>query len=109
MEAMENAKIVVNVMPWFKDGTHDRVFNAVLNGAVSVSDISRFQTEEMPEGCGAVYYDLEHINELPEKVRNLLSDTDKLQKIADTGYEAAIKKHTWENRADILLKSFIDI
>ena len=109
MEAMESAKIVVNVMPWFKDGAHDRVFNAVLNGAVSVSDVSRYQTEEMPEGCGAVYYDLEHINELPKKVRKLLSDTDKLQKIADTGYEAAIKKHTWENRADILLKSFVNI
>lgn len=109
MEAMENTKIVVNVMPWFKDGAHDRVFNAILNGAVSVSDISRFQKKEMPEGCGVAYYDLEHINELPQKVKNLLSDMDKLQTIADTGYEVAIKNHTWENRAAFILNSFINI
>ncbi len=103
MEAMENAKIVVNVMPWFKDGVHDRVFNAVLNGAVSVSDVSKFQQEEMPERCGVAYYDLQHIDELPEKIEYLLSDMNNMQKIADYGYERAIKKHTWKNRADEFL------
>ena len=109
MKAMENAKIVVNVMPWFKDGAHDRVFNAVLNGAVSVSDVSRFQKEEMPEGCGVTYYDLENISRLPQQVRNMLSDTDTLQRIADAGYEKAKRKHTWENRAEMLLDSFVNI
>lgn len=109
MEAMENAKIVVNVMPWFKDGAHDRVFNAVLNGAVSVSDVSKFQQEEMPEGCGVTYYDLENIKELPQKIKYLLSDVNSMQKIADMGYEQAAKKHTWENRAEFLLKNFINI
>lgn len=109
MESMENAKIVINVMPWFKDGAHDRVFNAILNGAVSVSDVSRFQKEEMPEGCGVSYYDLEHIDMLPQQIKNMLSDVDMLQRIADTGYERAIKKHTWENRAEVLFNSFINI
>ena len=27
-----NAKIVLNVMPWFKDGIHDRVLTAMMNG-----------------------------------------------------------------------------
>lgn len=109
MEAMENSKIVVNVMPWFKDGAHDRVFNAVLNGAVSVSDVSKFQQEEMPEGCGVSYYDLLHVDELPQKVINLLSDGNNMQKIADDGYNTVIRKHTWESRAAFLLEHFINI
>lgn len=108
MEAMENSKIVVNVMPWFKDGAHDRVFNAVLNGAVSVSDVSKFQQEEMPEGCGVSYYDLLHIDELPQKIINLLSDENNMQKIADDGYNTVIRKHTWESRAVFLLEHFIN-
>lgn len=108
MNAMENSKIVVNVMPWFKDGAHDRVFNAVLNGAVSVSDVSRYQKEEMPEGCGVSYYELEHIDELPDKIKSLLSGIDNLQKIADDGYKAAFEKHTWDKRAEWLMDNFIN-
>ena len=108
MKAMENAKLVINVMPWFKDGAHDRVFNAVLNGAVSISDLSKYQQEEMPEGCGVFYYELQHIERLPEKIKSLLEDTDRLQEAADMGYEEAEKKHTWEKRALWLLENYID-
>lgn len=63
----------------------------------------------MPEGYGVSYYDLEHIDKLPQQVKNMLSDVDMLQRIADTGYEIAVKKHTWENRAEMLFNSFINI
>ena len=99
MKAMRNSKIVINVMPWFKDGAHDRVFNAVLNGAVSVSDESAYQMEALGEGEGVIYYSLNEIESLPEKIRKLLDDDEKLQKIAERGYGKAVEWHTWKMRA----------
>ena len=52
LEQLSHAKISVNVMPWFKDGAHDRVFNSILNGAVCVSDTSRYLSEELKDGEG---------------------------------------------------------
>ena len=35
-------KLSLNVMPWFKDGAHDRIFNTMLNGAVCLTDSSSY-------------------------------------------------------------------
>ena len=61
-------------MPWFKDGAHDRVFNSILNGTVSVTDTSKYLCGELKEGQGVGYYDLAHMGKLPELVRDLLAD-----------------------------------
>lgn len=46
---MQESKIVLNTMTWFKDGTHDRVFNGMLAGAVAVTDSSVYMKEEFPD------------------------------------------------------------
>ena len=40
VELMHESKIVLSTMTWFKDGTHDRVYNGMLAGAVAVTDTS---------------------------------------------------------------------
>ena len=34
LDMISQAKISLNVMPWFKKGAHDRVFNTMLNGVL---------------------------------------------------------------------------
>ena len=101
VEKMGDAKIVLNTMTWFKDGTHDRVFNGMLQGAVAVTDTSIYMKEEFSDG-ELVFFELEEIGKLPEQIREILSDSQKAQKIADAGYEKARKFHTWKNRAEEL-------
>jgi len=53
---MQDAKIVLSTMTWFKDGTHDRVFNGMLQGAVAMTDTSGYMKEEfcgVPDGEGS--------------------------------------------------------
>ena len=38
-------KLSLNVMPWFKDGAHDRIFNTMLNGSVCLTDSSVYLDE----------------------------------------------------------------
>lgn len=109
LQQIKRAKVSLNVMPWFKDGVHDRVFNSILNGTVSVTDKSRYLCQELPEGQGVCYYDLENLDKLPELVDELLKKPDKRQGIVENGMDKARTCHTWESRARQIIDYFIDM
>lgn len=100
LEMIKQSKISVNVMPWFKDGAHDRVFNSILNGAVCVSDTSKYLCEELKEGEGVCYYNLENVDELPIKMKDLLQDEKSMQDIVSRGKSKVLDMHTWAKRAE---------
>lgn len=104
LEYMGNAKISLNIMPWFKEGAHDRIFNSMLQGCVSVSDTSQYITENLIDGQDYISFSLEKRKELPEKIKKLLSESDYAEKIALQGSQKAAKEHTWKQRALIFLK-----
>lgn len=101
---MTDAKIVLNTMTWFKDGSHDRVFNGMLAKAAVVSDTSGYMSEEFTDGQELLLFDLKRLAEMPERVKELLSDEKKIQKMADDGYACAAKNHRMENRLDAILR-----
>lgn len=99
LKHLQHAKVSLNVMPWFKDGAHDRVFNSILNGAVCVSDKSKYLCEALAEGEGVCYYELEKIKKLPDIVRDLLQNENKRRDIIANGIDKVRKMHTWDARA----------
>ena len=99
LQHLQNAKVSLNVMPWFKDGTHDRVFNSILNGAVCVSDKSKYLCEELSEGEGVCYYELKELDKLPDIVQDLLQNKNKMQDIVAKGRKKVEENHTWDSRA----------
>lgn len=116
VEKMQDAKVVLSTMTWFKDGTHDRVFNGMLQGAVAVTDTSGYMKEEF---CGCledgeedsrelVFFELEELEELPAKVQTLLEHPEQAQGIADRGYAKAKRAHTWRARALELEKDLLE-
>ena len=102
LQKISGAKISLNVMPWFKDGAHDRVFNTLLNGALLLSDDSIYLREILRDGENCILFDLENIEQMPERIKALLADEEKMQRMADKGYEMAKSAHTWAHRADFL-------
>lgn len=113
---MQNAKIVLSTMTWFKDGTHDRVFNGMLAGAGAVTDTSVYMREEFPQQpedeAKLLLFELEEIAFLPEKLKGLLDDTGKngrLQQMADRGFDYAMGHHTWKNRAEELDQDLLSV
>ena len=104
LKQLQKAKISLNVMPWFKDGAHDRVFNSILNGAVCVSDKSKYLCEELEDGEGVVYYDLTDLTSLPQNMQDLLHDDHKMQEILEKGVAKVQKYHTWDARAKQIAK-----
>lgn len=102
LEKISQAKISLNVMPWFKDGAHDRIFNSMLNGALCLSDSSIYLNQEFIDGENIKFYSLTAIDQLPEMIQSLLDNPEKMQKIADAGYKKAKQEHTWASRAEAL-------
>ena len=96
---MQNAKFVLNVLPWFKAGTHDRINNAMLAHAVCVTDRSSYLEERFTDGEDLLYVSLEDIGEAAGRIKALLCNPQQAEKIAENGYQKAVLRETWQNRA----------
>ena len=102
LQKISEAKISLNVMPWFKDGAHDRIFNSMLNGALCLSDDSRYLREEFHDDTELKFYSLSELWKLPDMVGSLLKHTDRMERIMKAGYQKASHDHTWAQRASVL-------
>ncbi len=98
IDKMKDSKLVLNSMPWFKDGTHDRIFNGMLEGCVVATDPSAYLKEEFSDE-ELLYFELEDIPALPERIGEILSDPDRAITMAEKGKEKALRLHTWQERA----------
>lgn len=106
VRAVRNARIALNIMPWFKDGVHDRVFTAMLQKTVALTDDSRYLRERFTDGEDIVYFSLEERKNLPELVCMLLRDEKKAMRIAENGCRQAYEKDSWRARAYELISEF---
>lgn len=109
VQAMRDARIALNVMPWFKDGAHDRVFTAMLQGTVALTDDSRYLREECRDGENICFYSLRALEQLPDQVVSLLEDPVRMAELAERGYRMAEKRHRWKNRAGLLMQALRNI
>lgn len=106
VRAVRNARISLNIMPWFKDGAHDRVFTAMLQKTVALTDESRFLRQELKDGENTAFFSLKERQNLPDLVRKLLAGPQLAEVIAENGYRAAYERHSWRERAKELMRDF---
>jgi spore maturation protein CgeB len=102
-ELMTNAKVVLNVMPLFKAGSHDRVVASMLNHSVSLSDTSLYLEEHFTNKKDIVLYSIDNVDSLLQAVDLLMHDETLAEEIAENGYQTACRFHTWSNRMEELL------
>lgn len=105
---MAEAKINLNVFPWFKAGTHDRIFNTLLQHSLPLTDSSLWVDEHFTDGKDIALYDLKHLEKLPEIAYKLLENTVEAEKIIENGYKKVLQNFTWSNCADWILKAICD-
>ncbi len=94
-ELTSDAKIVLNVMPWFKDGMHDRILSALMNKTVCVTDRSSYIDSHFADDEEMVIYDLSEIDKLPKRILSLLENGEKAMNIASKGKEKALEEYSW--------------
>ena len=102
-EKMRNSKIVLNVLPNFIRGGHERIFTTMLNGAVSLTDKNLFLNEVFEDKKDILLYSFGQ--RLGDLLENLLNNEERLQAIADNGRKKVLEKHTWLTRAEKILET----
>ncbi|BDV44429.1 hypothetical protein GURASL_33520 [Geotalea uraniireducens] len=102
-DKMADTKIVLNILPYFTDGSHERIFNSMLAGAVCLSDENIYLKDNFCCGKNIVLYNLKN-NNAAEKIERLLGNTNMMDEIARNGKELALTDHTWRNRAEEILQ-----
>mgnify|MGYP002678351839 FL=1 len=104
LELVGDSKISLNIMPWFKDGAHDRIFSAMMCGTVCLTDSSKYLSEQLREQENVYFYSLKGLKYLPLKVHQILQNTDKSVEVAENGKKLAMQEHTWAARSDELME-----
>lgn len=99
LHTVANSRIALNVMPWFRGGFQERIASAMLCGAIALTDSSTYIEDNFINGEDIVTFDPAKPQEIPEIITSLLNDQEKAESIAKSGYNKAIKNHTWKNRA----------
>lgn len=104
VEVMGNAKISLNSIPSFKAGGHERIFTAMLNGALCVTDSNAWLEEQFKDGEEIVYYSNERMQAVASAIIYYLEDEEEATRITENAYRVAKEKHTWEVRAKEVLR-----
>ena len=97
---MADAKICLNVFPWFKSGSHDRIFNTLLQHSVPLTDYSHWVADHFTDGVDIALYDLAHMEQLPGIAESLLKDSAFAEAMIQRGYEKVSRNYTWSNCVD---------
>ncbi len=100
---MNQAEITLNILPEFKDGSHDRIYSAMLNHSICVTDTSPLIQEQFISGEDLLIYQLDQLEQIPSQLEILLGDEDQKSYIAENGYQKAIAHHTWKARVTELV------
>ncbi|MGG3563604.1 glycosyltransferase [Neobacillus rhizosphaerae] len=100
---LEDTKIFLNVFPNYPNGSHERVFDAMIHHAVCLTDESHYLKDFFKHEENILYYQYDD-QLLGDKLKHYVSNTSFLQQVADQGYHVTQEHHTWNNRAAKILE-----
>lgn len=98
-----SAKICLNSSPFFKHGSHERILNAFVSGAVPLTTQNGFVEEFFAPGEDLITYSTGKWDNVNEQVKSLLADEKKRLEMAELGKSKVLAHHTWDNRASELV------
>jgi glycosyltransferase involved in cell wall biosynthesis len=105
MEVLKRSKVVLNSMPFFRDGSHERIFTGLACGAGVVSSNSRYLREQFKEGEGVAFYASKHRSGAEGQIAAWLQDEKRLKEAVAHGRARVMKAHTWDQRVEVLLQT----
>lgn len=98
------AKASLNIMSWHKDGRTERVANSMLNRSLVISDKTDYLEEYYSDGEDIIIFDLEDIDVLPKRIKEVLNDDKKLQEMTEKAYSKTKEKDSWRTKAEEFLQ-----
>ena len=92
MEVWRKSKLSLNVMSWHKGGFTERMANIMLSKAALVTDETSYLNGRFSDGEDLIVFRLKEWETLPELLKGYFNQPEKIQMIAENGYEAMRKE-----------------
>ncbi len=102
VELMKNSKVVLNTVPVFRAGAHERIFTAMLSGAVCATDENEYLHEIFSQD-EILFYSVKEPDKLAEKIQYILSHTEEAESMTVKAFVKAMKGYTWGKSAEDIL------
>lgn len=104
LEILKRSKICLNSMPFFKNGTHERIFTGLACGSLPVTTENLWVQNNFHDNKDLLYYRSKNWEEVDEKIQFFLKHENERRAIVEAGREKVMKYHTWDCRVDELLQ-----
>ena len=103
IKLMQRSRIVINNTN-ILDGMHERIFTAMLAGAVCVTNEYTLLNKLLVPEKEIVTFPLNRLEDLPLQIKDLLEHEERAAEIAEAGYQKALAHHTWQHRGEQIVK-----
>lgn len=103
VDKMCDSKIVLNVSPIYSNGTHERIFSAMLTGAICITDSNPY-LEGIFKNNEVSLYDICDVDTLPGIVKGILNSQDQSDEQTKRAFNFANAGYRWEDLATDILE-----
>ncbi|MCW9032933.1 MAG: glycosyltransferase [Rhodospirillales bacterium] len=106
VDLMGQSRIVLNTTRKFSQGSHERIWYGMANGAMILTSQSSYMESYFKLGEGVISYDpLYEKGSICEQVKTLLESPEIMDEQVATGAKIYTAHHLWENRAKVILEA----
>lgn len=102
LKILQKSKICLNSSPFFKGGTHERIFAGLACGALVVTNENVFIREAFEDGKELVLYRPKEWDRVNEKINYYLENEDARRSVVKAGSQKVKDGHTWDHRVQML-------
>ena len=99
----QQSKFVLNCMPMFKHGLHERILYAIANGASIITQENGILPSLFKDGEGIYYYDPSNYKGVNDQIKKALSNEPLRLQHAIHARTYIRENHTWDHRVQLLL------
>lgn len=101
-EILKQSKICLNSMPFFKDGSHERIIGGLACGALPITSSSIYIEEAFKNKEELLTYQPKQWDKVEGQIRDLLENEEMRREMVRRGRENVMANHTWDSRVEYL-------
>jgi len=96
---LKQSKICLSSTPFFKYGSHERVFNSLATGCAVITSENGYLREHFSPHDGVGFYNFQYREEVNSIMDHWLACEEDRFKAVQRGRDLVMRGHTWDNRA----------
>ena len=106
LKILRQSKICLNSMPFFKSGSHERIFAGLACGSLILTSRNNYIEGQFVEGQEILFYDFKEMGKVNDLVNHYLANEKLRKQVVEAGRQKVLQHHTWDNRVETMLQQF---